>query len=1119
MQILVYNCSHMKDIEGANNINSPKSDSDQAADKLKGLTIGFLRNVRREFVSVADFFKENNITDTVINSSEVQSAAREKVIELLRNKDVRGAAALMRDFKTTNIFDNSSEMKLIVGYQLVKYFSIDGDESFIDLVKLFNLNEYIIQTPDLVERFKKDIRHNIRLDQFSRVNKLRGISREFKDVIDEEIEDEIYGMLLTNSYELAQTAIDEYNITSEVVNKIVKKYFVRQLPNGRVTETIRILKNFDIPDYVINSQEVQEVLQIELNGILSSTYNDLREAFELIKLFNRSDMLISSPEIRITAEARMIECLDRGEIFDAIKLINVFGLIEELMNSQEIIKIVNEKIIELVGSGEISESSALVDKFSISNETLSSPEMQKAAGQGMYSRIGITYGEAYDDGDYSNIEYECRRDAEGASQIAKVFQLPDTVKNEVCSAAVSEYVSKMLHSESLASDIEYFSDIQEQFSISDSDFKKMVALGVVKNIFIEEIQKQDIDAIRNHYNLDDQTIVEQMELQNHNIPNKITFYLNFESSNQPLGRFVKKMREIVEYNPNITNVENSQWHSDLIPLFSTLDINHPDINIMDHQQEILAYLREIGPVDNIDLLLLSIRMQKSLLTQEDKERLSDLGVNNFNLGELRMAIDRVQDAILNNKMQELNLSLGNPIVYGMFKARFLLSSRWDKNVSPDEWANYSEDTYTIPEYLAEPRTLKFAVENVKQISSKELDEYINGKEFDEAILTKHQLFRSCAELTPEMMTASFLFDLTADIQKIEKVLKLSSDAEWVDYIGDSENEEESKKRAALQKKLSNLKARTGMELRIEKLKSIKQKVEQMPFDPIERLGVLLDIPEAGVLFDQLLALGILSAPDLQGFKESITEEKIDRVKYVANLHELLTHGLKDHYLDKFDNPALIERINKAMGLIEFKKGKNVIEHVKGKVDELMQTEIISKEKLQVELIPVSGLARLTAGNIGDACYTSRVSVLHNNSDYQRLHAFLYARKDTKNNLIFKGSCLLVETENEEGDTVFVIRANNPREGFLMSMSEKAQQALVDETIKAFKSYAQEYTNKTGKTARVAIIDDAATMSSTNRNGVWNAYRKYCSGHVFSVIDEIVTNFNVYKLSKKILFEV
>ncbi|HMO79141.1 MAG TPA: hypothetical protein PKA96_03105, partial [Candidatus Paceibacterota bacterium] len=778
------------------------------------------------------------------------------------------------------------------------------------------------------------------------------------------------------------------------------------------------------------------------------------------------------------------------------------------------------------------ESYVLLEKFNIPKDFVSSTEFQQAAKNCLIDVLSRTYIDDYKKQTRYIAPYVHEEVITGAvNKAITKYLLENNIHNalrvkqqfdisvEFLSSPEIQQAAKgcMTHCLSLGI-ISAVVRIKEEFDISENIFLESVKASTINCLLRENIIS--VLKIKTEFDLSDQYIIDIVKEKKSDFSDlaNIELSLHFDILDSPHSKFTKQLRGIIEFNPNIENQDNNQWYSDVLPLLNMIDKS--GISIMENQKEILSYIREIGAIKSLELFQYAYAILKKSLTPEQTQKLQKLGMKAMSLGEFKKIIDNIQDAILNNKAEEQNIDLGDSLVYGMFKSRFLLSSTWDRHIDQKKWKEYAEtNEYNIPPYLMEIRHINLQVENVRKIESEELSQYIKSKQFIETVIKKQQLFKESLSVSREVLIFNTIKKLKADIENSQRVLSLNNQVMWQEYIDEATDLKERDKRISLQKKLNNPNAKIGILNQIQKIQNIINILSNLPQDNIEALKILSDISEVDELFAKILSVDIFNSSELHGFKDELISDDSDKIQYTRTLHDFLNHGLRDHYIDKINDPKLIDKIHKVLGLIKSQKDKNSIDLVKEKIESLSLSEVVDTEKIDLELIPVSGIARLTAGNIGDACYTSQINNMHENVEYHRVHAFLFGRRDQKSNLNFKGSCLLIETEDVNGETVFVIRANNPREGFLMSMSERAQQSLVDQIIDAFKEYLKKYQDETGKKAKLAIIDDLSTQSSTNRNQVWKAYRKYTGNKQIKLIDLAETNFNGYKLSEKTILEV
>ncbi len=163
----------------------------------------------------------------------------------------------------------------------------------------------------------------------------------------------------------------------------------------------------------------------------------------------------------------------------------------------------------------------------------------------------------------------------------------------------------------------------------------------------------------------------------------------------------------------------------------------------------------------------------------------------------------------------------------------------------------------------------------------------------------------------------------------------------------------------------------------------------------------------------------------------------------------------------------------------------------------------SLKTAQVELVPAKGLLRIFSGDIGDACYTKLHEQLAQ-GQYPGITAYVFVTNSGTAAERLRGSVLFIQTQDQKGRPVIVVRANNPQEGLIQQMDPGE---LNDFVLEA----ARELAARTGA-KDVFIPLDCSGMSSTNRPEVAKYYRKrFRKNRKISLIDSPETNFNNYDI--------
>ena len=175
----------------------------------------------------------------------------------------------------------------------------------------------------------------------------------------------------------------------------------------------------------------------------------------------------------------------------------------------------------------------------------------------------------------------------------------------------------------------------------------------------------------------------------------------------------------------------------------------------------------------------------------------------------------------------------------------------------------------------------------------------------------------------------------------------------------------------------------------------------------------------------------------------------------------------------------------------------------------------SEETVSVQMIPVAGLLRVYAGEIGDACYSSRHAELANGT-YPKLNAWVYATVDDKERMTLRGSALALGLKSTAGDRVLVLRANNPKETFARSLDAASfVTATLREAIATARREWQDADAEERKWPRVVAFPlDRASMSSTNRPSIaLDYFRRFYANPRLELKRTPEATFNGYDLTQ------
>lgn len=268
----------------------------------------------------------------------------------------------------------------------------------------------------------------------------------------------------------------------------------------------------------------------------------------------------------------------------------------------------------------------------------------------------------------------------------------------------------------------------------------------------------------------------------------------------------------------------------------------------------------------------------------------------------------------------------------------------------------------------------------------------------------------------------------------------------------------------------------------------------------------------------VLHLG-LTAPE-QWARHLAEPDFPDTAAELAHRAEFVRQYVREHYLNPSQNPdhtghaPFSEPLRQALerawhaedestgGLLA---GDTRIRHLRE------WAKGVSKETMDVTLVPTQGLARVYAGHFGDACYTSKQGELAKGA-YPRIRALAFVTNRNRPKERIAGSVLFVETRVAATQKrMIVVRANNPRQNLVMQADAPA---LVRATIDAAIATAKRRGIK-----HVGVVRDSVTAASSNRPEVSDFYEsEYAvdetkdSAYKFvELVNEDETNFKDYPI--------
>lgn len=280
---------------------------------------------------------------------------------------------------------------------------------------------------------------------------------------------------------------------------------------------------------------------------------------------------------------------------------------------------------------------------------------------------------------------------------------------------------------------------------------------------------------------------------------------------------------------------------------------------------------------------------------------------------------------------------------------------------------------------------------------------------------------------------------------------------------------------------------------------------------MESLAALSPSDEADRI---LLTLSVLHVKSVaRDWSEALEAEPGNEKGFVREVSGFLRQYLLEHYLNPQQNPKhvghrpfsemLRSAVERAWGLSDGIESHIVAQTAK-RLAELEPKAEVGRETVDVTLVPVQGPARIYAGEIGDACFSTQHRELAS-GQYPAIKAAAFVTNRDKPKERLNGSVLFVETRLAATDArTIVVRANNPRQNLVAQVDAKS---LVRQTVQAAIETARRR-----KIKHVGVVRDEATMASSNREAVSTVYEEeYGYLDPVELVNEPETNFNEYEI--------
>ncbi len=546
------------------------------------------------------------------------------------------------------------------------------------------------------------------------------------------------------------------------------------------------------------------------------------------------------------------------------------------------------------------------------------------------------------------------------------------------------------------------------------------------------------------------------------------------------------------------NSEYDPWVTDLDKLFAKAKYEHT-INPDDPKsaEVVYDYVKEYG-MYNLPRLFewhVAVSKVKKLedIDPEIKKQIeSDLKVDISKIetkgkliNEIKRLRSTIQEELLEDKIPQalLDTKIGMEIFLQMKG-----STQWGRNEDPANLIETLQETKEAhPELTQLPEgytEFSFEVpEVVRRDNNVSEQDGINNK--IEKLLNN-----------PDVQQAYQQLDLA--VKQAEEMLK--EDSNWWERTKEellSELDDQTKSVENKKASLDNPTAQKGMDVQLAKIEEAKTKLQALvlePNDPQQWLEELIQsIPKNMKNRSQILReVSVSQMIELmsQEMKDEILNSERAAGEKITTYRNWLVDYVNEHYLNtsqeehQTGHPPFSKELTKELQFLygikpDFKK--NLLVQTADKLKILNEGgEEVSDKMVGVTMVPSKGVLRIFAGDIGDACYTSKHENLAK-GEYKDLASFTFVTGRGTADERIKGSVLAIESKDVDGEKVLMVRANNPQENFLNQVSSDV---LIEKTLNAMKELAQRRGIK-----KIVVPRDVASASCSNRKKVADFYNK------------------------------
>lgn len=230
-------------------------------------------------------------------------------------------------------------------------------------------------------------------------------------------------------------------------------------------------------------------------------------------------------------------------------------------------------------------------------------------------------------------------------------------------------------------------------------------------------------------------------------------------------------------------------------------------------------------------------------------------------------------------------------------------------------------------------------------------------------------------------------------------------------------------------------------------------------------------------------------------------EQLKDLKAKPGIEDL---GLMRTFVDSIvNNETFANYFSDKKTAMKFKKLTSVRALDEALVRHQSQASVEAQQTLQI--MPTRSFSMELSGHVADACWASQYDSMA--EQFPNMTALMLKRgEDGSTNERLVGSAMLIETSDDQGEPVLLLRGINPIENYI----NKVQ---VSDFYNAMTSYCKSIAQRKGMKPAI-VIDTQAGASGTNRPALHEYMAKMKEYMSNVTVDQATTTFNGYDVTEK-----